>query len=358
MKSNKPKSTKRTSPKKTRNRTVRSASTFSKSTLFIFALVFAVIGGWFIYKSFAVSGILFPPSPRIYLRPSASNVSPNGTITLEIREDSGTKLTNATEVHLAYPANKLSFIGLDNTSSPWLLFSQGTDTSTPGALKITKTGGTGSNGGLTGDQLIAKVTFRAANINDIADLSFTAGTVLVATSNQTNLIGSLDNAYGAYLPITPSPLTYLKLKDRLAYDLGNLPVAQSTEFIVEVRENSGTIPVNSASTYLNYSPNYLDFVKVEIYENALNTTLFPNPTTAPWGSGGNGQVQIPGRSSNTNVVGDKTVAFVHFRTKTTTGTTGISFSSSGNKLMDAGSNRNIFTGTNNLTARSLSVTIQ
>src|SRR3989344_5362988 len=87
-------------------------------------------------------------------------------------------------------------------------------------------------------------------------------------------------------------------------------VSKGSILTVNIRENSGSEPVNSVQANLSYPANLLDFVSIN--------------SSSAWGvvaqnSGGSGSVQIA-RGALPAVSGDQLVARVRFRGKTDSGT--------------------------------------
>lgn len=131
-----------------------------------------------------------PPPPTIYLKPSSQTYSVNSTVTLEVWEDSGTTAVNAVQANFSYPANLLTFVSIDKTGSAF-----GTSAPSSGANgQVSIAAGatcSASCGTLTGNQLIAKVTFTTNAATGTASLPFVTGTALISASASTNILGSL-----------------------------------------------------------------------------------------------------------------------------------------------------------------------
>jgi len=139
-----------------------------------------------------VSAPQVPPAPTIYFNPPSQGYSVGSTITLDVRENSGTAGVNAVQANFSYPANLLTFVSADGSSSGFTTQAQSTGAN--GQVTLAR----GVIGNLTGDQLISKVTFTVSGAG-VANLSFINGTSLInATTNQ-NIISSLSaDGVGVY----------------------------------------------------------------------------------------------------------------------------------------------------------------
>ena len=110
--------------------------------------------------------------------------------------------------------------------------------------------------------------------------------------------------------------------------------AANTNFSVQVREDSGTTGVNAIQANFTYPANLVDFVSISTTGTAF--------TVEAQSSGGSGSVNIARGTCGgcAPATGDKLVATVTFKTKTTTGTAAMAFSS-GTALLNASTNQNI-----------------
>lgn len=127
-----------------------------------------------------------PPSPpTVYLNPLSQTYPANTTFTVEIRENSGTTTVNAVQANFSYPANMLTFVSIDTTGSAFPTSAQGTGAN--GQVAIAQ----GIIGSLTGDQLVAKVTFKTNSVTGVASLPFVAGTLLLNSITNASILSSL-----------------------------------------------------------------------------------------------------------------------------------------------------------------------
>lgn len=150
-----------------------------------------------------------------------------------------------------------------------------------------------------------------------------------------NLVRSLILGAAMVLSLSALPAKVFAASATLYLSPGSSSVAQGATLIVNIRENSGSEPVNSVQANLSYPANLLDFVKI-------------NDGSA-WGvkaenSGGGGSVRIA-RGAFSAVSGDQLVASVHFKAKTSSGSATINFAS-GSQVISANSNSDIMAAAN------------
>lgn len=110
--------------------------------------------------------------------------------------------------------------------------------------------------------------------------------------------------------------------------------AGSTNFSVQVREDSGATAVNAVQANLTYDSTLVDFVSIDTTGTAF--------TTEAQSTGGAGTINI-GRGTCGGcaaVTGDQLVATINFTAKTTTGAAAVAFAS-GTALVSASSNQDI-----------------
>jgi chitodextrinase len=169
----------------------------SKQGLVAFGIVFAAIGGYVLLRgSFAAP----PPAPTIYLTPSTKTLAVNTTFSVQVRENSGPAAVNAVEADFSYPANLLDFVSIDTTGTAFTTIAPSSGGA--GQVKIAQ----GEIGSVSGDQLVATVTFKTKTTGGTAAMAFTSGTELVDANSNADILGSLSATGGAsYLIDTVAP---------------------------------------------------------------------------------------------------------------------------------------------------------
>jgi hypothetical protein len=173
---------------------------FNPRVMVVFACALLVAGLVIIFSKAA------PAPPSVYLSPSSMTVGPNGTVTVQVRENSGTTAVNAVQANFSYPTSLLAFVSIDGTGSAFGTAAQGTGSA--GQVSIAR--GTSCSSGctsVTGDQLVAIVTFQANTTNGAATLAFTSGTALIESTNNTDLLGGLANTVGGTYTVDTAPPT-------------------------------------------------------------------------------------------------------------------------------------------------------
>jgi len=136
-------------------------------------------------------------SASLYLSPSSGSVIGGSTITLGIRENSGSTEVNAVQANLSYPANLFDVTAV-NSSSAFNIVAENSYGN--GSIKI----GRGALPAVKGDQLVASVTFTAKTTSGTARVSFVSGSEVDSASNNTNILSSKSG--GNYtLVAAPSP---------------------------------------------------------------------------------------------------------------------------------------------------------
>ncbi|HSX14673.1 MAG TPA: fibronectin type III domain-containing protein [Candidatus Saccharimonadales bacterium] len=141
----------------------------------LMAAVLAGLGIFVVYKSLAATGSLS-------LVPTSSTVSLGSSFTVVVHENSGTDAVNAVEADMTYDATKFQFVSIDATASAFDL--SATSTGGAGSVKIARAK---SNTSLTGDQVVASVTFTAIG-SGATTIPFAATSALVRASDTTNVL--------------------------------------------------------------------------------------------------------------------------------------------------------------------------
>jgi chitodextrinase len=171
---------------------------FNKRTAIILAVLSAGAGVYIVFRSFAASGTLS-------LSPSSSNVGLGNNFTVTIHENSGTDPVNAVQANLTYPTSQLQFVSIDSTTSAFSVDAQATGGS--GAVTIARGAAGGTS--VTGDQIVAVVTFKAIGLGAGA-VSFGAGSAIVrSTDNISILVTQTGGTYTVVDTAAPSVPTGL-----------------------------------------------------------------------------------------------------------------------------------------------------
>jgi hypothetical protein len=179
---------------------LKSNKKFNPFVMLFYGLIVGAVG-YIIIASRAA-----PAPPAVYLTPASQTFAVNTTFTVDIRENSGTTPVNAVQANFSYPATLVDFVSMDTSSSAFSTVAQ----STGGSGSVTFAGGTPAGSGgtsVTGDQLVARVTFKTKTTGGVASMSFTSGTALINSSTNTDLLGSLAATHGGIYVIDTTPPT-------------------------------------------------------------------------------------------------------------------------------------------------------
>jgi hypothetical protein len=178
-------------------------------------LVIAGIGGYIVFSSRAANNIVTnaPAAPTVYISPTSQTIGVNETFTITIKENSGTTAVNAVEANFTYPTNLLDYVPTAaevTTSNPQGISFVGSVmnpyvasvNTTTGTVNITK-GLEGTS--ITGDQQLAKLTFRSKTAGGVAALNFLTSTMLVNYSTGADLLGGSRYGNASYTIDTTGP---------------------------------------------------------------------------------------------------------------------------------------------------------
>lgn len=118
----------------------------------------------------------------IYLSPGSRSVSGGSSFSVSVRTNTNGESVNAVQANLSYPADKLDFVGISGGGSAFTI--DAPSSGGGGGVSISR----GVIGGVTGDKLIATVTFRAkAGATGVATVNVAGGSALVRASDQANV---------------------------------------------------------------------------------------------------------------------------------------------------------------------------
>ncbi|MBX4197188.1 hypothetical protein KW801_01370 [Candidatus Saccharibacteria bacterium] len=226
--------------------------------LALFGLIFAVIGGYILWRTFAV-----PPPPTIYLTPASQTLGASTSFSVQVRENSGTTSVNAVQANLSYNTSLLTFVSISTTGTAFATTAQTTGGS--GSINIAL-GTCGGCSAVTGDQLVATINFTTTATGGTASVPFTTGTALVSSTTNQDILGSLAaTAGGSYTTDTAPPTVS-----------------------VTAPANNAVISAPGTTTITTTASDAASSVtKVELYiDGALKTTLTTSPYTYAWSTTG------------------------------------------------------------------------
>lgn len=149
----------------------------------VFLLVFVSAGITYLYSSSAApSKNATAGDVSMYVTPTKQRVTGDQTLQVYVWTDSKDKPVNAVQAVITYPADKLLYLSSDSTSSQFTV--QAETTNQPGRLVIAR----GSTTPLTGNQLLATVTFKPLASTGQASLGFDDTSMVLSSDTNTNIL--------------------------------------------------------------------------------------------------------------------------------------------------------------------------
>ncbi len=119
----------------------------------------------------------------VYVSPASRTVGVGERFSLSVRTNTGGDAVNGVTVNLTYPADKLDFIGISGGGSAFAI--EAPSSGGGGSISISR----GNINPVSGDRLIATVTFRSKANSGSGTVSVSGGTALVRASDQANIYG-------------------------------------------------------------------------------------------------------------------------------------------------------------------------
>lgn len=135
----------------------------------------------------------------LYLSPASSSVAQGSSFSVSVRVNTGGDGVNAVQANLSYPVDKLDFLGISTYGTAFEI--QAENTGGGGSIRI----GRGHVGSVTGDQLVATITFKAKPSSGSATVGFTSGSAVVRTSDNKNIISGKSGGTYSFKAAPPPP---------------------------------------------------------------------------------------------------------------------------------------------------------
>ena len=134
----------------------------------------------------------------IYVAPSSGSYVVGSTFTISLRENSSGPV-NAAEADLSYSTASLQFVSIDGSSSAFGIDAQSTGGS--GSVSVSR----GNTSPVNGDQLIAKVSFKAL-ATGTANIQMQNSSVVLSSSTNSNVVNTRNGAaYTLSAASSPAP---------------------------------------------------------------------------------------------------------------------------------------------------------
>ena len=131
----------------------------------------------------------------MYVNPSSGSYGVGQQFTVEVRENSNSTAVNASEADMNYSSNNLQFVSIDGTGSDFGVDAQ--KTGGDGKIVIAR----GNTSPLTGDKLLAKVTFKVTGTGT-GTVEMASTSVTLSSSTNGDVIA---NRKGASYTLTSTP---------------------------------------------------------------------------------------------------------------------------------------------------------
>lgn len=135
-------------------------------------------------------------SASLSLSPASSSVSKGSTLTVSIRENSGSEPVNSVQANLSYPANLFDYVSTSN-SSAWGVIAE--TSGGGGSVRVAR----GANPAVTGSQVVATVRFKAKTDTGTASISFASGSAVVSANDNKDIMSG--SSGGSYILKAPAP---------------------------------------------------------------------------------------------------------------------------------------------------------
>ncbi len=226
---------------------------FKPLHLAIYAVILG-IAGYIIIRSQAA-----PVPPTIYLSPTTQNLAAGTTFTVTVRENSGTTAVNAIQADFSYNANLVDFDSIDSTGTAFNIEAS----LTGGAGKVSISRGNATP--LTGDQLVATVTFKTKLASGSVPMAFISGTALLSSTTNQDILSGLSATGGSTFTIDATDPTTA----------------------ITAPANAATIAGGSNVTINATATDNTSVSNVGVYiDGTLKTTLTSSPYTYSWNTTG------------------------------------------------------------------------
>ncbi len=140
---------------------------FRRFTSIALAVVFmaavSYLGVRFYHPGYAATG------GNIYLNPASGNFNPGSNVIVHVRENSGVEAVEAVQFSLRYDASQLQYVSLSEGDFPASLQ---TSTENAGTIRVSR--GAAAGKPLSGDHVVASLTFKVLASSAATNLSFEA----------------------------------------------------------------------------------------------------------------------------------------------------------------------------------------
>lgn len=320
--------------KKLKRKTLRSVLSFLLAVILIGGITYLGIKTY--QASHAAS------SPTVYLNPGTGTFTTGSTVSVTIRENSGSDPVNSVQVSLKYNSDALQFSSIvEGGAFPVIA---ATSTGSPGIVRVGRANATTPQ---VGDQAVATVNFKVIGASGSGDIVIDkAYSMLVrSTDNKDIMQTAVDGKYtlaGSSTPsspgqdggtATPSPISPTG-KPLFYVSPANGTYGTGSTISAAIRLNSSSVKTTTAQAVISYPADKLQYVSVTeggVYTTQMRTKNTSGSLDIIRGIAGGGEGKT----------GDNLVVTVNFKVLASSGTANLAIAN-GSAVYDAsGSGANI-----------------
>ncbi len=276
----------------------------------------------------------------IYVNPSSATLTTGSTVSVTVRENSGTDPVNSVQASLNYDSNQLQYVDLvEGGAFPVIA---ATSTNTPGVVRI---GRANASTPQTGDQAIVTVNFKVIGSSGTGAITIDrAYSLLVRSTDNKDMLQSVGNGSYAFTggstapnptptPPPPSPPSS-NGKPVLYISPASGNYAVGSTIAATVKLNSFTTATSTVEAVVGYPTDKLQFV--DVTEGGAYTTQQRTKNA-------NGTIDIIRgiAGGGDGKQGENTVATVNFKVLANNGTAALTLNSGSAAYDTSGSGANI-----------------
>lgn len=123
-----------------------------------------------------------PMSGKLVVSPSAQTVQTGQTLTVTVTVDSGAEPVNAVQANITYPKESLEFIKVDTMDTAYDVEAENKNVN--GVVRLAR----GSTKPLTGEQLFAKIEFKAKKTTQAMRVTYAKDSEIIRTADNQNIL--------------------------------------------------------------------------------------------------------------------------------------------------------------------------
>lgn len=297
----------------------------------VVALVVGVFGVALLVSSHAATGA------SLSIAPVSGSLTQGSTYSATIKVDSGTDVVNAVQASLNYDPTQLQYVS--TTQGTAFPTTSAISTSTPGIVRVAQSTQSKT---VSGSQTVITVNFKVLAASGSVSLSFDKNyslvvrssdnsDILTTTTGATLTVSGTNSGAGASMSLSPAT--------------GSVAVGSTVN--VTVRENSGTVAVNSVQASVGYNSTQLQ------YTGLTESGVFKTVAATDVGTPGRIRVARAVQAGGNGVTGDNAIVTLSFKVLASSGTAALSLDKTQSLVVSSSANADILVG---VTGASFTVT--